>query len=210
MGNKVLATAAVLGLSAVGAQAAVVGFEDISGTGGGLAVEGQITVEVSDLGGSQALFMFRNAGGAAGIFTQFNFDDADDVLSSVASLDNSDPNVEFVNEVKNLPQGNNAGPAFNSEFGFTRAKKGGVTNGVDGMQYFGVTFNVAGSFIDLLASLDAGTLRIGSHVQSLGDGSSDTLITTSSDPDPVPLPAAGFMLLAGIGGLAAAKRRKKV
>ncbi|MDA8747337.1 VPLPA-CTERM sorting domain-containing protein [Litoreibacter sp.] len=206
MGTRVLGAVASVALCAGAAQAATVSFEDISGTGGGPAVEGLLTATVTDLGSSQAKFLFNNAGGAPAIFTQFNFDDADDVLLSVASLDNSDPNVDFNNNLGNLPQGTNV--AFNSEFGFKRTNgMGGVARGVDGMQYFGVTFNLTGTFAQLISSLDAGGLRIGTHVQALADGSSDTLVSTT--PPAVPLPAAGFMLLAGMGGFAAAKRRKK-
>lgn len=69
-----------------------------------------------------------------------------------------------------------------------------------------LTFNLS----DKGGSLSLGDfLSVGLRYQSANnDTGSDKLVGTVSDTAPVPLPAAGGLLLAGVGALAAAKRRK--
>lgn len=62
----------------------------------------------------------------------------------------------------------------------------------------------AGTFDTQLAGLvnGGGTGQDLSHLEVAG-------VFTGAPPSPIPLPAAGWMLLAGIGGIAALKRRRK-
>ena len=190
------------------AHAVTYNFADLSGTGTGVSVQGQFTVDVSDVGGGNVQFKFMNSGPLASAFEQINFDNSGNALSSFVSLDNSNAGVNFSVNLKNLPQGQNASPVFNSDFGFQATPPPGGPNGnsINPGEMLGITFSYSTNFAAVLFALDTGGLRIATHVISLPDGSSDTLITTP--PSPVPLPAGGWMLLAGIGGLMAMRRRK--
>ena len=72
-----------------------------------------------------------------------------------------------------------------------------------------LTFAAGFDFADFLAALESGDFRIGLHVRSLEGGASDSFVS-SSVPSAVPIPAAGFLLLGALGGLAALRRRRKV
>lgn len=199
--------AAVAALIVSGAaNAATFNFADLDGAGTGVSVQNQMTVDVTDEGGNIVQFLFKNAGPLASNIKQINFDDAANVLLSFASLDNSDPKVNFTTNLANLPQGNTV--SFNSEFGFqaTPPASGPNGNGISINEFLGISFNRTGSFQSVLDGLGSGDLRIGMHVIALSDGSSDTLIST---PSVVPLPASGLLLAGALGGLAALRRRRK-
>ncbi|MFN4156542.1 MAG: VPLPA-CTERM sorting domain-containing protein [Paracoccaceae bacterium] len=69
-------------------------------------------------------------------------------------------------------------------------------------------FAVAGEF-----ELNIGALAKGTHyLQILREdhgGATDYMVSVTGDPAPVPLPAAGWLMLAGIGSFAAMRRRRK-
>lgn len=60
--------------------------------------------------------------------------------------------------------------------------------------------------VNWLSSLDDAEKKVVANTQEfLFDG----YVGPNPDPNPVPLPAAGWMMIAGLGGLAAARRRRK-
>ncbi|PKP79413.1 MAG: hypothetical protein CVT80_16140 [Alphaproteobacteria bacterium HGW-Alphaproteobacteria-2] len=83
---------------------------------------------------------------------------------------------------------------------------GTVSNLGLGIEFLGLVSanaDIAGVFLDLVGAEPAGfaidNIRFGLRGQIIDPGG----------PSPIPLPAAGWMLLAGIGGLAAMRRRRR-
>jgi len=88
---------------------------------------------------------------------------------------------------------------------------GGASNGVQAgtTDIFGFTLTFAG-VIDTFV-MDSHALKIAS-VSNSGDGSYEfggTEDPSGDTPPPVPLPAAGLLLITSLGGLAALRRRRK-
>ncbi len=73
------------------------------------------------------------------------------------------------------------------------------------------TYDAAGLEAAMDAAFGSGTLQAAMRFQQVNAGAgSDKLDYTGStpDPDPVPLPAAGWLMVAALGGLFAARRKR--
>jgi hypothetical protein len=156
--------------------------------------EAQMQVEVTDLGGGQVLFTFRNLGPNASSITDVYFDDG--TLLGIAALidadqNSGDPDVDFSQGASppDLPAGNNCpGGAFQTTAGFTADSDPPMTqqNGVNPNESLGVIFNLqAGkTFNDVLIDLSTGALRIGIHVQGYASGGSESFVNNPLTPEP--------------------------
>jgi hypothetical protein len=169
--------------------------------------EAQLTVDVTDPGGNQVLFHFRNmAGGNASSITDVYFDDGS--LLGLSQIMNG-PGVSFSQYASPpiLPGGNNVSPPFVVTEGFLADSDPPVQpNGVNPGEWLKIYFDLQSgkNFNDAIADLTDGSLRIGIHVQGFTGGGSESFVNT-----PVPIPAAVWLFGSGLLGLVALARRRK-
>ena len=154
----------------------------------------QLFVDLEDVGGSQVLFTFGNAGPQASSITRVYFDDGS--LLSIVSIDDSDLGVSFSQFASpgNLPGGNNLSPPFLTTAGLSVGSNPPVQpNGVNPGEALGIVFNLQDSrtFNDVIDELNGGSFRIGIHVQSFADGGSEAFVSF--------IPVPGTLLLCGLG-----------
>ena len=98
----------------------------------------------------------------------------------------------------NLPGGNNIG--FDTLFAFKSARPP-VVNGVDPNETASFLFE-GSSYVDVMAALNSGDIRIGAHVQQIGECAEDSASFVTQVPEP------GTTLLALLGTLLVLRRRR--
>jgi hypothetical protein len=175
--------------------------------------EQQLTVDVFNAGGglrngNQVAFTFMYSAFDSSAITDVYFDDG--TLLGLAQVING-PGVLFQQGATpgDLPGGNMASPPFEATAGFTADSDPPiVANGVGNGEFLTLIFDLqAGkTYADVLADLMSGALRIGLHVQGFADGGSESFINNPLTT-PIPLPSAVMLGLAGMGGIAARRRR---
>lgn len=212
---KRAAVLAVL-LSGVSSQAVTYGFNRITNNGSEDPA-GQFSVNVVAGPAGKVNFEFKNNVGLASVISEIYWDDNS---ANAAALLGGGPviitetGVDFNvgGSPADLPAGNSITPKFEANWRVT-AKSPSPSNGINSAtDLLSVQFGL-GSFADLnalLAALDAGTFRIGLHVQAIGTGGkSESFVNTP----PVRVPDTGGTLLllgGGLLALAAARRRDRV
>jgi hypothetical protein len=194
-------------------RADMYGFYNITGNNAVNAAlgEAQLRMEVTDPGGGQVLFRFLNLGPAASSITDVYFDDSHNdgnPLVSLATITNG-PGVSFSQGASppNLPGANSVSPAFSADFDLDSIAPV-ESNGVNPDEWLEVKFNLATGvgFSNVIGELDAGTLRVGIHVQGFANGGSEAFINNIK-----PMPAPGAFLLGALGlGLIAGRGRLRL
>jgi hypothetical protein len=188
------------------AQGATFGFDCITGNVAGDCATGeaQLTVVVSDPGGGQVLFHFKNAAGGASSITDVHWDDGS--LLGLGSITNG-PGVTFDPGCApgNLPGGSGIALPFQTTAGFCADSSPPVQpQGVNPGEWLKVYFDLqlGKTFADVLADLASGELRIGIHVQGFSGGGSESFLA-------VPEPTTLGLLAAGLAALSGYARRSR-
>lgn len=217
------------GLSLLAAQsfaATTLSFYGITAndTSGMAVTDGEISlmVEIIDIGSNQVRFTFTNDSDI-GSLTDVYFDDG--ALLGISHVSSSE-NVSFTGgsaAPPNLPGGSSVNPGFQTTAGFLADSdspviKNGVQNSDLNGEWLSIDFNLKSgkTYDDVLAALllpEGGEwLRIGLHVQgySCGSGTCSESFINSVPLSPVPEAQSHAMILAGLGMLALAVRRRKL
>ena len=162
--------------------------------------EEQLFVELGDPIGNQVTFTFSNIGPEAASITQAYFDDSG--ILSFASLDDSLAGVEFSQFASppDLPGGNTVVPPFATTAGLSFGADPPVQpNGVNPGEWLAITFDV-NPLSNLEDEIASGALRIGIHVQAIGEGGSEAFILGGPvDTGGTSIPAPGAVVLASMG-----------
>ena len=170
--------------------------------------EAQLSVNVTDAGSGQVLFLFTNTGPDASSITDIYFDDGS--LLGIAFIDDGNAGVdfEFGAVPAHLPGGLTLPTPFDALAAFnTSSVSPPQPNGVNPGEWLGIAFSLQSgmTFSDVLAELDDGSLRIGLKVGGFADGGSESFVNL---PQPVPEPSTALSLcMFGLVGLAFARHR---
>ena len=180
--------------------------------------ESQLGLEVTDAMNDQVLFKFTNAGPVTSFISDIYFDNDSGTgigvtLANIASLDES-TGVDFgfpAGGMENFPGGNTVG--FDTTPSLSAQNEPGSENGIQntGNEMLGILLNLqmGRDFSDVLAELANGNLRVGIHVQGFPDSGNNGRTSESFVNAPVPIPAAVWLMGAGLIGLIGFGRKRQ-
>jgi len=192
-------------LSVAPSHAVLYSFEEITNNSP-INVASQLSVDVTGAG-STVFFTFYNNVGIQSSIDDVYFDNSLGLIALPMVITESGAGVDFVTPATPgaLPGQNDAGFVTTANFSATRT--GAAANGVNASDEwlkleFGTT--VGNTFDGVIAAMNAGTFRVGLHVQQLSDGQSEGYVST-----PIPEPEIYAMLGAGLGLMGWVARRRK-
>jgi hypothetical protein len=164
--------------------------------------EAQLWVDVLANGNSQVDFVFHNRGPQDSSITDVYF--ADGTLLGIAAIYNGS-GVSFSQWATpgNLPGGKSIG--FNTTSGFSADSDSPVQpNGVNPDDVLTIRFDLIGgkTYLDTLAALQDGSLRIGIHVQGFASGGSESFVA-------IPEPGSALLIGCGLALFGILARRKR-
>lgn len=212
---RAVALSAAMLLSAVAANAATYNFVGVTNTNATNTTTGQnqLSVNVLDLGSGNVSFTFNNAGPLAASIADVYWDDQAGTLGAMGAITGSS-GVSFSQGAAppNLPGGQGIGFSATAS---ADSNPPAQPNGVNPGEWLTIVWSLisGATYADVLAALNlggdqSGSLRIGLHVQGFANGGSESFVN-GTPPAPVPVPAAGLLLLGALGGLAALRGKKR-
>ena len=178
----------------------------------------------AEIATDEVLFTFTNTAGTNSNLSEVFFDDGT-IFSQTSILNSLGGYTHFSDGGKNginpgnLPGGNTITPVFEATADFGADTQGNAKNGVNSSDdILGIIIKLQSGlgFNELQQSLVDGTLRLGSHVRSIGAaGGSDSFINNPFndavlDPSLVPIPAAMWLFGPALLALPGVIRRKSV
>lgn len=214
---KVAAVAAAVALGSFAADAATYNFVGVTNNNATNTTTGQnqLSVDVLDLGSGTISFTFNNSGPLASSIADVYWDDQAGVLGTMGSITASS-GVSFSQGAAPpiLPGGNTIGFAATASADSNPPVQ---PNGVNPGEWLTIVWSLisGATYGDVLAALNlggdqSGSLRVGIHVQGFSNGGSDAFVNSTPPPAPVPVPAAGLLLMGALGGLAAMRAKKRL
>lgn len=175
---------------------------------------GQLSAEITD-GGTGVYVDFKVITGAnpGANITEIYFSDLLGLFTPPPSIFSQSAGVSFEvggsNTPGELPGAGGASPPFVTTAGLVAEADGNNATGltVGETLILFLTYTGGADFDDVLAALAGDQFRIGMHVRSLLGGQSDSFVS-DFEMSEVPLPAAAWLMMAGVAGLGFAGRRK--
>ena len=164
-------------------------------------VAAQLSAIVSSVDATHVQFEFHNSAAVASSITDIYFDDGGpnppSILGSLTAVINNTTLFQSGANPPNLPSGNNAAPAFTSNFAVESANSPPtlITNGVDhSTDFVDLQFSLLPSvtFADVINALNNHTLRVGLHVQGIPTTGGTTSDSFVSVPEPSAIALLGF------------------
>lgn len=176
----------------------------------GDAYKGNFSFDVADGGNNSVLFKISKASTSDAMFIgTVYFDVAKTLLTGVNAVNvNNVGDVNFTGgaSTANMPQGNIIG--FTTDYSFDNVNGAGNKWAIQSGESLGISF--AGKYADVISAINAGSLKLGLHVQNI-NGGSDTFVSetpSGTPPASVPEPLTMTGLALGLGGMMAARRRQ--
>ena len=217
--KRLLAFSATCLLVTTGVTAQTYTFQAIEGNNANTAAgEAQLRMTVSPVGGTQVNFRFFWEGATPMSITQISFDDfgaGPGVLASIDSLAGfGGPN--FAVSAQNFPEGNNIDFTTSLQASSVAPPPHNGINRANPLEYLDIVINLFGSstFADVITALNQGYvdgnnhgLRVGMHVQSIGDNEGSESFVNNIVPLP-PAAWAGVFTLGAAAGLRTMRRRQ--
>lgn len=157
------------------------------------------TVAISDEGQNKVGFLFQNASSINSTIAAIYFDCSGLLQSEGTITSNSGVSFSVGASPKSLPAGNELTPAFpKTPFFAADADSPAPQNGINRDEWLKITFNLnkGKKFDSVIELFNAGSSRIGIHIQALPDGSSVSAINKTT-PITVPEPATIALLALG-------------
>ncbi|MEG4320370.1 MULTISPECIES: PEP-CTERM sorting domain-containing protein [unclassified Microcoleus] len=199
--KSILAVASVAALSALSAApASAFSFGNIAGGDTiGDSYVNDFSFDVTDNGNNNVGFKIANNNtSVAGIFigsVYFDTGNNSGLLSSFGINTGNTGTVNFGNNgTANMAQSANLTTAWSTDFSAT--KTGAASNGVNTGEVLGLSFG--GNYNNVISALNAGTLRLGLHVQGI-NGGSDTFVSSTSNTENTPEPLTMLAAVTAVG-----------